>query len=192
MVAVRVGVLALQGDFAEHLAMLRSIGSQAVEVRSCEELEDVAALIIPGGESTTMLKLVDRFELRDALVKRIAGGMPVFGTCAGAIVLADQVSDGERSLGVLPVRIVRNAYGRQQESFEADVDVPELGATLKGVFIRAPVIADPGDAEVMACWADRPVLVRYGSLLAATFHPELSGEVRIHRYFVEQMCKGTG
>jgi 5'-phosphate synthase pdxT subunit len=184
-----VGVLALQGDFAEHLEVLRSCGYPAATVRSCDDLENVNALIIPGGESTTILKLIDRFEMRDALVKRIEHGMPVFGTCAGAIVLARRVSDGERPLGVVNVQIERNAYGRQRDSFEADIDVAELGATVRGVFIRAPVITDPGSSTVMAEWTRRPVLVRSGSLLLATFHPELAGEDRVHRYFVEDICE---
>ena len=184
-----VGVLALQGDFAEHLAVLRSCGYPGSEVRSTEDLEDVDALIIPGGESTTILKLIDRFEMRDALKKRISSGMPVFGTCAGAIVLAQEVSDGEPPLGVAPVRIERNAYGRQRNSFEADLEIPELGGAVRGVFIRAPVITDPGDAYVMGSWAGRPVLVRSGNLLLSTFHPELAGEKRVHRYFVEQICE---
>jgi 5'-phosphate synthase pdxT subunit len=183
-----VGVLALQGDFAEHLEILRSCGYEAATVRSCDELESVDALIIPGGESTTLSRL-DRFEMRDALAKRIENGMPVFGTCAGAIVLASQVSDGERPLGVVDLQIERNAYGRQRDSFEADIDVPLLGGTVRGVFIRAPVITDPGSSTVMAEWAGRPVLVRAGNLLMATFHPELAGEDRVHRYFVEEICE---
>jgi pyridoxal 5'-phosphate synthase pdxT subunit len=184
-----VGVLALQGDFAEHLEILKSCGFPSRTVRSNEDLEAVDSLIIPGGESTTILKLIDRYEMRDPLIKRIAGGMPVFGTCAGAIVLADRVSDGERTLGVVPLEIERNAYGRQRESFEADLDVPELGAAVRGIFIRAPVITDAGAATVMAEWADRPVLVRLGKVLLSTFHPELAGELRVHKYFVEKICE---
>lgn len=186
-----VGVLALQGDFAEHLEILRSCGYPSFTVRSCEDLEKVDSLIIPGGESTTMLKLIDRYEMRDPLVKRIGDGMGVFGTCAGAIVLADRVSDGERTLGVVPLELERNAYGRQRESFEADLEVEELGATVRGIFIRAPVITDAGAATVMAEWAGRPVLVRAGKALLSTFHPELAGEQRLHQYFVETVCEGA-
>lgn len=186
-----VGVLALQGDFAEHLEILRSCGYPSLMVRSSEDLEQVESLIIPGGESTTILKLIDRYEMRDPLIKRIANGMPVFGTCAGAIVLADRVSDGERTLGAVALEIERNAYGRQRESFEADIEVPELNATVAGIFIRAPVITDSGTATVMAEWADRPVLVRSGKVLLSTFHPELAGERRVHRYFVEKICEGS-
>jgi 5'-phosphate synthase pdxT subunit len=190
MVDPRIGVLALQGDFAEHLGILESCGYRRLMVRSCMDLEQADALIIPGGESTTMLKLIDRYEIRDALVKRVGSGMPVFGTCAGAIVLADRVSDGEPSLAVWDLQVERNAYGRQSESFEADLEVDGLDAPVRGIFIRAPIIVDAGGAAVTARYADRPVLVRKDNLLAATFHPELSGETRIHRWFVEHLCAG--
>lgn len=191
MVDIRIGVLALQGDFAEHLALLASLGYPGLEVRCEQDLERCDALILPGGESTTILKLIDRYELRDRLCKRIGNGMPLLGTCAGAIMLADRVSDGERTLGVFPMQIERNAYGRQAESFEADIEVPQLGASVRGIFIRAPVIADAAEARVMATWAGRPVLVGRDALLACTFHPELAGETRIHRYFVEELCGGS-
>jgi len=153
------------------------------------DLEGCDALVIPGGESTTMLKLIDRVDLREPLIKRIKSGMPAFGTCAGTIVLANRVTDGEVPLGLLPVEIQRNAYGRQTESFEADIDVPILGSTLCGVFIRAPVIRSVEDGvEVLATWEGHPVLVQSGRVLAATFHPELAGEPGLHRYFVEQVC----
>ncbi len=186
----RIGVLALQGDFAEHIAVLESCGYRHFTVRSCMDLEQADALIIPGGESTTMLKLIDRYELRDAMVKRMESGMPVFGTCAGAIVLADRVSDGERTLGVWDMQVERNAYGRQAESFEADIEVPGLDEPVRGIFIRAPIITDAVGTTVMATYRDQPVLVRKDNLLAATFHPELAGETRIHRWFVENLCAG--
>ena len=190
MVDPKVGVLALQGDFAKHLAVLESCGYRQFVVRSCMDLDQADALIIPGGESTTMLKLIDRYELRDALVKRVENGMPVFGTCAGAIVLADRVSDGEQTLGVWDLQVERNAYGRQSESFEAEFKVEGLAEPVRGIFIRAPIITDAGGAEIMATYGDRPVLVRKDNLLAATFHPELLGETRIHRWFVENLCAG--
>jgi 5'-phosphate synthase pdxT subunit len=190
VVDVKIGVLALQGDFADHLAVLQACGYRGFLVRSCMDLEPADALILPGGESTTMLKLIDRYEMRDALVKRMQGGMPVFGTCAGAIVLADRVSDGEQTLGVWDLQVERNAYGRQVESFEADIAVDGLNLPVRGIFIRAPIITDAGDATVMASYRDRPVLVRKDNLLAATFHPELAGETRIHRWFVENVCAG--
>ncbi|HVL50151.1 MAG TPA: pyridoxal 5'-phosphate synthase glutaminase subunit PdxT [Actinomycetota bacterium] len=188
MVDPKIGVLALQGDFAEHLSVLESLGYRGRTVRSCLDLAEVDALVIPGGESTTMLKLVDRYDLRDSLVKRVHGGMPVFGTCAGAIILADRVSDGEPSLGVWHLQVERNAYGRQAESFEADIPVHGLDTPVRGIFIRAPIITDAGTSTVMATWEGRPVLVRRDNLLAATFHPELAGEPRIHRWFVENLC----
>ncbi|CAN5851082.1 pyridoxal 5'-phosphate synthase glutaminase subunit PdxT [soil metagenome] len=190
MVDPRIGVLALQGDFAEHLAVLQSCGYRHFTVRSCLDLDQADALIIPGGESTTILKLIDRYEMRDALVKRIQSAMPVFGTCAGAIVLADRVSDGEPTLGVWDLQVERNAYGRQVESFEADIEVAGLDTAVRGIFIRAPIITDAVGTTVMATYRGQPVLVRRDNLLAATFHPELVGEPRIHRWFVENLCAG--
>lgn len=183
----RVGVLALQGDFAEHVAAVERLGASAREVRTQEEIEDIDALIIPGGESTTMLKLIDRFGLRDLVTKRIEDGMPVMGTCAGAIVLAREVSDGEPPLGVLDLSVRRNAYGRQKESFETEVEVKALGEKpFPAVFIRAPVFekAGPG-VEVLGVWAERPVVVREGKILASAFHPELTGDARMHSYFLD-------
>ena len=190
MVNPRIGVLALQGDFADHIAVLDSCGYRHLVVRSSMDLDQADALIIPGGESTTILKLIDRYELRDALVKRMESGMPVFGTCAGAIVLADKVSDGEKTLGIWDMQVERNAYGRQAESFEADIDVNGLDEPVRGIFIRAPIITDAVGTTVMATYLDQPVLVRKDNLLAATFHPELAGESRIHRWFVENLCAG--
>lgn len=189
----RIGVLALQGDFAEHLAVLERLAVEAAEVRTREQVEDATALVIPGGESTTMIKLIDRFDLRDLIKKRIGDGMPVMGTCAGAIVLAREVSDGEKPLGELDIVVRRNAYGRQVESFEAEVRVEELGKEpIKGVFIRAPVLEELGArVRILGTWADRPVIVRQDNLLATTFHPELTDDDRVHRYFLEQIC-GAG
>lgn len=188
-----VGVLGLQGGFAEHLAALNRCGVEAVDVRNAAQLRAVEALVIPGGESTTILKLLDRFGLRMPLVERIRGGMPVFGTCAGAIVLSCRASDGEEPLGVMELGVRRNAYGRQVESFEADVDVQGVGA-VHGVFIRAPVFEETGaDVEVLARLARNgeaahPVLVRSGRLLASAFHPELTDDLRLHRYFLTEVC----
>jgi 5'-phosphate synthase pdxT subunit len=185
---VRPGVLALQGDFAEHCRALQACGTDPVEVRTIGDLERIDALIVPGGESTTMLKLIDRYELREPLVKHIEAGMPVFGTCAGAIVLASRASDGEPPLGVLDVTVRRNAFGRQRESFETEVDVAGVGR-VSAVFIRAPVFEDPGEeVEVLATWADRPVAVRAGALLAIAFHPELTGTLGMHRFFLEEIA----
>ena len=185
---MRPGVLALQGDFAEHRRALEACGTDPIEVRTAADLEHVDALIMPGGESTTMLKLVDRYELREPLVKHIEAGMAVFGTCAGAIVLASKASDGEPPLGVLDIAVRRNAYGRQRESFEAEIDVTGVGI-VPAVFIRAPVFEDPGEGvEVLATWAGRPVAVRSGRLLAIAFHPELAGTLALHRFFLEEMA----
>jgi 5'-phosphate synthase pdxT subunit len=182
---VTIGILALQGDVAEHRRALAACGVEATEVRSAAELDGVDALIIPGGESTTMLKLIDRFELRDPLVKRIDAGLPVLATCAGAIVLARRVSDGEPPLGVLDLSVIRNAYGPQRESFETDLEVTGIG-TLHAAFIRAPVFEEPGPGvEVLARWAGRPVAVRAGGILALAFHPEITGSLGLHRYFLE-------
>ena len=187
---MRTGILALQGDVGEHARALRACGADPVEVRSPSDLEGVDALVIPGGESTTMLKLIDRYELRDPLVKRIEAGLPVLGTCAGAVVLASRTTDGEAPLGVLDLSVRRNAYGSQRESFEAEIEVAGVGP-LTAVFIRAPVFEDPGPGvEVLAAWAERPVVVRSGRLLATAFHPELSGTPALHGYFLEEMGGG--
>ena len=187
---MRAGILALQGDVGEHASALRACGADPVEVRSAPDLEGVDVLVIPGGESTTMLKLIDRYELRDPLVKRIEAGLPVLGTCAGAIVLASRATDGEAPLGVLDLSVRRNAYGSQRESFEAEVEVSGVG-TLTAVFIRAPVFEEPGPGvEVLATWRERPVVVRSGRLLATAFHPELSGTPALHGYFLEEMGGG--
>lgn len=186
----RIGVLCLQGDFAEHLAVLRDCGYEAFSVRTALDLEAASALVVPGGESTTMLKLIDRADLRDPLRKRIFAGMPVFGTCAGAIVLAEKVPDGEAPLGVLAVEIERNALGRQVDSFETDIEVPKLKATIRGVFIRAPVIRSTGaGVEVLATVEGRPVLLQAGKILVSTFHTEISGELALHRYFAGHLCQ---
>lgn len=188
----RVGILSLQGDVAEHRRALGACGVVGVEVRTPSDLEAVDALIIPGGESTTMLKLIDRGELRDPLVKRIEGGMPVLGTCAGAIVLAKRVSDGEVPLGVLDLSIIRNAYGSQRDSFETDIDVAGIGP-MRAAFIRAPVFQDPGaGVEVLATWGQRPVAVRCGGILALAFHPEITGSAGVHRFFLDTVLGGRG
>ena len=185
-----VGILALQGDVAEHRAALRGCGVEPVDVRTPAELEAVDALVLPGGESTTLLKLIDRSELRDPLVKRIAGGMPVLATCAGAIILATRVSDGEAPLGVLDLTVTRNAYGTQRDSFEADIDVAGVGP-VRAVFIRAPVFDATGPGvEVLASWDGHPVAVRAGAILALAFHPEITGTPVLHRYFLDTTGRG--
>lgn len=182
----RIGVLAIQGNFALHAEALREAGADPVEVRNPEELDGLDGLILPGGESTTMLKFLERRNFFDRL-KEFAATRPVFGTCAGAILLAKEVRNPEqRSLGVLDAVVERNAYGRQIDSSILTAPSSLPGEPLEMVFIRAPQIAETGrDVEVLARRDGAPVLVRQGRLMAATFHPELSADRRVHRLFVE-------
>jgi 5'-phosphate synthase pdxT subunit len=178
---MKAGVLALQGDFREHAAMFAACGATPVLVRTPEELSSVACLAIPGGESTTMAKLAREHGLVDPIRRRAAEGMPVFGTCAGMIVMARAVQDGEPLLALIDMAVRRNAYGRQVDSFESDVDVNGIGP-VRGVFIRAPVVEQVGpDVEVLAELGGRPIVVRQGNLLAAAFHPEIAGDPRLHQ-----------
>jgi 5'-phosphate synthase pdxT subunit len=182
---VKTGVLALQGDFREHLRVLSAAGAVAVEVRTPAELADVDRLVIPGGESTTMGMLARAYELVDPIRERALDGMPILGTCAGMIVLAERVVDGEPLLSLMDITVRRNAYGRQVDSFEADVDVDGIDHPVRGVFIRAPWIEDVGsDVRVLSTYEGRPVVLQQGSLLAASFHPELVGETALHDYFL--------
>jgi 5'-phosphate synthase pdxT subunit len=182
---MRIGVLALQGDFAEHTAMLRTIGVEPVEVRLPADLEGLSGLILPGGESTTMRRLIDRWELREPILALAESGAPLFGTCAGMIVLSKSIADGDAAvLPLLDVTVRRNAFGRQLDSFEGEVSVPILGdAPVHGVFIRAPIIEAVGpDVDVLARLDDgRIVAVRERNVVATAFHPELAGEPRFHR-----------
>ncbi|HUO46160.1 MAG TPA: pyridoxal 5'-phosphate synthase glutaminase subunit PdxT [Acidimicrobiia bacterium] len=184
-----VGVLGLQGDFREHLRTLAALGAEPSLVRTPDELVQVQGLIIPGGESTTIGKLADRFGLIDPLRERIEGGLPTFGTCAGMIFLANALTEGNQPLlGVLDVMVERNAFGRQNESFEADLEIEGLADPFHAVFIRAPWVAKLGaQVEVLATIDDHPVMVRQGHVLATSFHPELTGDDRIHRMFVESI-----
>jgi 5'-phosphate synthase pdxT subunit len=186
----RVGVLALQGDFREHLAVLGALGAEAVPVRRERELDRVAGLVIPGGESTVMDKLSRAFGLREPLRARIAEGLPVYGTCAGLIMLSDRVLDAlpdQRTLGGLDVTVRRNAFGNQLDSFETDLDVDLLdGPPVHAAFIRAPIVEEVGPgAEAVATLEDgRVVAVRQGNLLGTSFHPEITGETRFHEHFL--------
>lgn len=183
--SLEIGVLGLQGDFREHLEMLARLGVAARNVRTPEAVLACDGLILPGGESTTIGKLMVRFGVDEAIRELHRRGAPIFGTCAGAILLCREVLDGEvHHLGLLDARIRRNAYGRQIDSFEADLDLPSLGAEgYRAVFIRAPRFAEVGDGvEVLAAIDGEPVFVRQGNLLAATFHPELTDDPRIHRF----------
>jgi 5'-phosphate synthase pdxT subunit len=192
----RVGVLALQGAVREHVAALRAVGAEPVEVRLPADLVGIDALILPGGESTTMRRLIDRYDLAEPIRALARRGAPVLGTCAGMILLANRLTDDEAPmLGLLDVEVRRNAYGRQLDSFEADLDMPSVGAEpLHGVFIRAPVVTDVGaGVEVLARDPDgRPIAVRQGAVLATAFHPELTPDRRVHRLFVELIRASAG
>lgn len=196
---MKVGVLALQGDFREHLQMLRDCGVQAVEVRKPDQLDGCAGLVIPGGESTTIGKLMADHGLLEPIRERARAGMGVFGTCAGLVLLAREAAGGadlggrpQPLLGLMDITANRNAFGRQRESFETDLDVPELGpAPVRAVFIRAPYIARTGPGvRVLARVGDRVVLAREGRFLAAAFHPELTDDLRLHRYFLDRVLAG--
>jgi 5'-phosphate synthase pdxT subunit len=188
---MKVGVLALQGDVREHVLALEAIGATPVAVKRIDELDSVDGLIIPGGESTTIGKLLDRFGLLEPLERRVSDGMPCYGTCAGMILLANRVvgkEDAPHRIGALDVDVRRNAYGRQVESFEADLDLPGDDDPFRAVFIRAPVIERVGDSVVaIASFAGRPVLVKQGWLLASSFHPEMTGDRRIHQMFLDMV-----
>ena len=199
-----VGVLALQGDFTEHAAMLTRLGVEAREVRTAEQLKGLDGLILPGGESTTFSRLIDDFRLFEPLSAFVLSGIPTWGTCAGMIMLARHASDLPfPTLQAIDIEVDRNAYGRQVDSFEADISVPafaRMGARPGGadpfhaIFIRAPVVASVGpEVEVLATCAkaegepERPVAVRQGTVMATSFHPELTDDTRFHRYFVDMV-----
>ena len=189
-----IGVLALQGDVREHLAVLSRLGVDAIAVRRPEELDACAGLVLPGGESTTMARLARTFGLLEPLRQRIADGMPAFGTCAGMILLADRIVDGapgQETVGGLDITVRRNAFGRQVDSFEGPVEVAGLDAPVHGVFIRAPWVEQVGPGvEVLAEAHDHPVAVRQGPLLATSFHPEVGADDRLHGLFAGLVAAG--
>lgn len=191
--SVRVGVLALQGDVREHLAVLRGLGADAVPVRRPEELDSVRGLVIPGGESSVMDKLARAFGLFHPLRAALEAGLPVYGTCAGLIMLADRVLDaipGQQTLGGLDVTVRRNAFGSQVDSFEDDLQVPALGGgPMHAVFIRAPVVEQvgPGVTVLAALDDGRVVAVEQGNLLGTSFHPEMTGDTRFHERFLQRL-----
>jgi 5'-phosphate synthase pdxT subunit len=204
--AVRIGVLAVQGDVREHITALSGLGEDVCGIRRPSELDDVDALVIPGGESTTMDKLVRAFDLQQPLRKRIAGGMPVYGSCAGMIMLADRIADArpdQETLGGLDITVRRNAFGRQVDSFEEELHIPAIAdvttapaghpPTFRAVFIRAPWVEQMGaGVEVLARVETGPaagkvVAIRAGNLLATSFHPEVTGDHRIHEYFTHMV-----
>lgn len=185
----RMGVLALQGDVREHLHMFGSLGVNANPVKTPVQLQNIDGLVIPGGESTTIGKMSVRFGLLDPLKSAIDEGMPVYGTCAGMIFLSSAVTDGDQPLiGALDVVVKRNAFGRQNESFEANLDVAGLGDPFHAIFIRAPWLEKVGsEVEILSELDDHPVMVRQGKILATSFHPELTGDGRIHRMFLDSI-----
>jgi len=186
--SVKIGVLALQGAFREHIYALEALDVGAVAVRLPEQLDSLAGLIIPGGESTAISKLMESYGFYEPIEERHAQGMAVWGTCAGAILIARDVVDGiegQRSLSLMDVRVRRNAYGRQVDSFEADLDFAHIGAGYRGVFIRAPWLESVGPhVEVLARHDGHIVAAREGNVMSTTFHPELTGDPRVHRYFI--------
>jgi len=187
---MKIGVLALQGAFREHRWMLEKLGVEGVEIRKTEELDEIDGLIIPGGESTTMGKLLNDFKIMEPLREKIAKGFPVYGTCAGMILLCDEILGSEQPrIGGIDAKVRRNAYGRQLESFEADFLVKEMGdQPFRAVFIRAPYIESVGErVDVMAVVQDHIVVAKQGNLLVSAFHPELTEDSRIHEYFLQMV-----
>ena len=193
---MKVGVLALQGDFIEHVTVLEKLGAEAIPVRKAEELSGLDRLIIPGGESTTMLNLMHSFSLFEPLKELAQAGLPVMGTCAGMILLARKVSGSDMdTLAVMDMEVRRNAFGRQTDSFEAELAMPVLGREpVPAIFIRAPRILSTGpDVEILARLADGSIVAaRQETLLAVAFHPELSGDPRLHRYFLKTFARRSG
>jgi 5'-phosphate synthase pdxT subunit len=198
---VKIGVLALQGDVREHIQSLSDCGVDALAVKTKSEIENISALVIPGGESTTIAKLARSFDLFDLIKDRIKGGMPTYGSCAGMILLSDVVEDaiiGQESFGGIDMVVKRNAFGRQVDSFETDLKFKGItDPPVRAVFIRAPWVESVGEnVEVLAEISDsagqrHPVAVRQGQLLATSFHPELTGDNRVHKFFVENICRQT-
>lgn len=187
----RIGVLALQGAFAAHTAALQRLGVSTAEVRVAADLEQCDALVLPGGESTTMSQLLETSQLFDPLAKRIAAGMPVFGTCAGMILLSKGIADGrpdQRSFAALDIDVQRNGFGRQRDSFETEIDVLGLDRAFHAVFIRAPRLSRIGsEIETLATHGGEPVLVRSKTVMAASFHPELADDDRVHQLFLNMV-----
>ena len=195
-----VGVLALQGDFREHLFALAECGVEAIAVKSLEEINRIDALVLPGGESTTIAKLARTFGLFDRIQERIQSGLPTYGSCAGMILLADRITGaavGQESFGGMDITVRRNAFGRQVDSFEADLNMRGITSpAIRAIFIRAPWVESVGSGvEVLASVEFdgelHPVAVQQGNLLATSFHPEITGDNRVHRYFIETICKAA-
>ena len=198
---MKIGVLALQGDVREHIQSLSDCGVSALAVKTKSQIEDISALVIPGGESTTIAKLARSFDLFDLIKDRIKGGLPTYGSCAGMILLSDVIEDaiiGQESFGGIDMVVKRNAFGRQVDSFETDLKFKGItDPPVRAVFIRAPWVESVGEnVEVLAETSNaagerHPVAVRQGHLLATSFHPELTGDNRVHKFFVENICRQT-
>ncbi|MGN7361028.1 pyridoxal 5'-phosphate synthase glutaminase subunit PdxT [Paenibacillus sp. SAF-054] len=186
---MKIGVLALQGAVAEHIRSIELAGAEGLAVKKKEELQEIQGLIIPGGESTTIGKLMRKYDFMDAIREFSAEGKPVFGTCAGLIVLAKTIEGQEEAhLGLMDITVARNAFGRQRESFETDLDVKGIDEAVRAVFIRAPLIRDVGEqVDVLSSYNGEIVAARQGHLLASSFHPELTDDYRLHQYFVDMV-----
>ncbi|PLV56608.1 pyridoxal 5'-phosphate synthase glutaminase subunit PdxT [Thermotoga sp. SG1] len=185
---MKIGVLGVQGDVREHVEALHKLGVETLIVKLPEHLDMVDGLILPGGESTTMIRILKEMNMDEKLVEKINDGLPVFATCAGVILLARRINNyKQEKLGVLDVTVERNAYGRQVESFETFIEIPAIGKDpFRAIFIRAPKIVETGQSvEILAYHEGDPVLVKEGKILASTFHPELTDDLRLHRYFLE-------
>lgn len=184
---MKIGVLALQGAVAEHLRMIMDLGEEAVAVKRIEQLDELDGIILPGGESTTIGKMMTEYGFKDELIKFSEQKKPIFGTCAGLIILANDINDSEdKHLALLDVKVERNAFGRQRESFEADLKIENVGEDFRAVFIRAPFIMSVGkDVEILSEYDDKIVAVRQANLVGAAFHPELTDDTRMHKYFID-------
>jgi 5'-phosphate synthase pdxT subunit len=191
---LQVGVLGIQGDIQEHLRIVENLGHRTIWIKNPEQLDSIQALIMPGGESTTMIRLMKVFSLWDRVKNKVHSGMPVFATCAGMVILSESIENypHQETMGLLPVRIERNGYGRQVDSFETEIEIPyiENDRQLLAVFIRAPrIIGTHGSVDILATYKNDPVLVEYKNILAASFHPELTDDTRIHEYFLRKISK---
>ncbi|MBM7705098.1 pyridoxal 5'-phosphate synthase glutaminase subunit PdxT [Metabacillus iocasae] len=190
---VKVGVLGLQGAVREHIRAIEASGAEAIVVKKTEQLADLDGLILPGGESTTMRRLIDKYEFMEPLLQFAKDGKPMFGTCAGLILLAKNIAGySEPHLGVMDITVERNSFGRQRESFEASLHIKDVAEDFVGVFIRAPHIVDVGsDVEVLSTHNERIVAARQGQFLGCSFHPELTNDARLTKYFVQMVEEST-
>ena len=185
---MKVGILALQGDVREHIEILRKLNAESVKVKLPQDLEDIDALIIPGGESTTIGMLIKKYNLDTKIREKYTKGMPIYGTCAGAILLAKNIENSRQpKLSLIDIEIERNAYGRQAESFEAELNIKKIGK-FKGIFIRAPIVKTVYDGvEILAEHNNFPVMIKQDNILITTFHPELTNDLRVHKYFLNMV-----